>query len=185
LHRVLVVGNSGAGKTTVARAIASVLGAPHLELDAVRHRDGWDSVGPEEFEGIVAGFASADRWVIDGGYTSLGTREFVWPRMDAVVWLDPPRWLATARVLRRTLWRMITRERLWGSVTEAWSNLYSRDPLENIIVWTWTRHADVRRRYEHASIDGSWAHATVVRLKSRRDVSALLDSLGAHPSAQN
>lgn len=179
-----MVGNSGSGKTTVAGAIASSLGAPHLEMDAVRHRDGWDSVGPDEFAVIVADFAAADRWVIDGGYTSLGTREIVWPRADTVVWLDPPRWLTTARVLRRTLRRMITRERLWGSVTEAWSNLYSRDPLKNIIVWTWTQHAHTRLKHEQASTDGSWAHATVHRLKTRREVNALFDSVRAHHPPQ-
>jgi len=154
-------------------------------MDAVRHRDGWDSVGSEEFTRIVTDISSADRWVIDGGYTNLGTRELVWPRADTVVWLDPPRWLATARVLRRTLWRMITRERLWGSVTEARSNLYSLDPLKNIIVWTWTQHAGVRQKYEQASVDGSWAHATVHRLRTRSEVSAYLDSLGTHPPTQN
>ncbi|HJQ76793.1 MAG TPA: adenylate kinase [Acidimicrobiia bacterium] len=177
MERIVVVGGSGSGKTTLAHAIASILDLPHLELDSVRHRDGWDSVGGEEFSTIVSGFASQDRWVIDGAYTSLGTREAVWPRADTVVWLDPPRWRAMVRVIRRTLKRMITRERLWGSVTEPWANLYKRDPMQNIIVWTWTRHSSTRAKFEEALADGVWSHATVHRLKSPSEVRRLLHAL--------
>lgn len=173
----MVVGGSGSGKTTVARAIAATLDLPLLELDSVRHRDGWDSVAGEEFSEIVSGFASQDRWVVDGVYTSLGTRDTLWRRADTFVWLDPPRRRAVARVIRRTLKRMITRERLWGSVTEPWSNLYKRDPMQNIIVWAWTRHAPTRRKFEEAATDGTWAHTVVHRLRSAGEVRRFLGSL--------
>lgn len=41
MQRISVVGNSGSGKTTVARAIAEALGVPHLELDSVFHQPDW------------------------------------------------------------------------------------------------------------------------------------------------
>lgn len=40
-----------------------------------------------------------------------------------------------------TLPRVVTRERLWGSVREPFSNLYRPDTLWTILVWAWTRHA--------------------------------------------
>lgn len=179
IQRIVVVGSSGSGKTTVARAIASKLALPHLELDTVRHRDGWDSVDEPEFGAIVSEFVRREQWVIDGNYTSLGTREIVWPRADTVVWLDPSRRRAMSRVVRRTLKRMLTRERLWGSVTEPWSNFYSRDPMRNIIVWTWTRHAHTRQKFETAADNGTWSHLTVHRLGSPRQVRRFLRALGA------
>jgi adenylate kinase family enzyme len=185
MERIVVVGGSGSGKTTVARAIASALALPHLELDSVRHRDGWDSVGGDEFSSVVCRFATQDRWVVDGGYTSLGTRETLWPLADTMIWLDPPRWRAMARVIGRTLRRIITRERLWGSVTEPWTNLYRRDPMENIIVWTWTRHASTREELETVAGDGTWSHLRVHRLRSPRAVRRFLRTLGADPSTQN
>jgi adenylate kinase family enzyme len=177
LERLVVVGSSGSGKTTVARALADLLGHPLLEMDSVRHRDGWDSVGGEEFSAIVSEFARQDRWVIDGNYTSLGTRDVVWPRADTVVWLDVPKRVVMTRVIWRTLRRMLTRERLWGGLREPLSNLYKRDPYQNIVVWAWTRFEGVRAKYETAMTDGSWRHATVHRLRTPGEVSRFLAGL--------
>ncbi len=115
-----------------------------------------------------------DRWVIDGNYTSLGTRDFVWPRADAFVWLDLPRSVVMRRVVLRTLRRVLTREELWNGNREPWTNLYSRDPRRNIIVWAWSRFDAVRARYEESLQDGTWSHAAVYRLRSPQDVAAFI-----------
>lgn len=177
LERVVVVGSSGSGKTTVARVLSERLGAPHLEMDAVFHARGLADVAHDEFLPTLDEFTTAERWIVDGNYTSHGTKEFVWPRADTIVWLDLPRRTAMTRVVRRTLRRVVTRERLWGSVREPFSNLYSLNPSRNIIVWTWTRHGHVREKYETAMADGSWSHTTVHRLRTPREVESFLESL--------
>ena len=177
MKRIVVVGNSGSGKSTVARAIADELGLPHLELDWVMHREGWDSARGPQFREQVATFASGDRWVIDGNYTSHGTREVVWPRADTVVWLDLPRWRILPRVVLRTLRRVVTRERLWGGPREPWTNLYSRDPYQNIIVWAWTMHGHVREKFSRDLEEGNWGQARVHRLRSPAEVREFLSSL--------
>jgi cytidylate kinase len=58
VRRVSVIGNSGAGKSTVARHLAAVLGVPHLELDAVFHQPGWRPLPDEEFRRITTAKAS-------------------------------------------------------------------------------------------------------------------------------
>lgn len=177
MDRVVVLGSSGSGKTTVAHRIGTILDVPLLEMDSVMHRDGWDSTPSEDFARILAEFAAQDRWVMDGNYTSRGSREAVWPRADTVVWLDPPRSTAMRRVVGRTLRRVITREELWDGVREPLTNLYSLDPYKNIIVWTWTRHAHTREKFETAMTDGSWAHAAVHRLRSPGEVKRFLASV--------
>jgi hypothetical protein len=81
------------------------------------------------------------------------------------------------RVVVRTLRRVVTSEKLWNELREPFTNLYSLDPYENIIVWSWTRFEYVRGRYETASTDGSWSHAEVYRLRTTRDVKGFLDVL--------
>jgi hypothetical protein len=93
------------------------------------------------------------------------------------VWVDPSKPRVMWRVIRRTLRRVITREKLWNGNTEPWTNLYAIDPEKNVIRWAWTSFDGVRKRYEANMVDGSWAHANVVRLCSLAEANAWLDSL--------
>lgn len=178
-----MIGSSGSGKTTLARQLARILDLPLLEMDSAFHREGWDSTPEAEFRAILDEFSGGDRWVADGNYSSHGSRDLVWPRADTIVWVDPPKRVAMRRVIGRTLKRVITREKLWGEVTEPWSNLYSSDPYKNIIVWTWTQFDHVRDKYETAIGDGSWDHADVHRLRSKSDMTAFVDAIDPESSS--
>jgi adenylate kinase family enzyme len=176
MNRIVVVGSSGSGKTTFARRLAAHLGVAHLEMDAVFHRHGLAHVAHQDFLPVLDEFTDRDRWIVDGNYTSHGTRDVVWPKADTIIWLDLPRQTAFSRVVKRTLRRVLTREEMWPGVREPFSNLYRLDPYENIIVWAWTRHGHVREKYETAMVDGSWEHTAVHRLRSETEVEAFLDS---------
>ncbi len=177
MERVVVIGSSSSGKTTTGRRLGEILGFPRLELDSVYHQPGWTPVDDVEFTRIVGEFASQDRWVVDGNYTSHGTREAVWPHADTIVWLDLPRSVIMRRVVQRTIRRAITREVLWNGNREPWTNLYSLDPEKNIIVWSWTHFDHVRAKYETCMTDGTWSHAEVHRLRTRSEVENFLASV--------
>ena len=72
MHRILIYGNSGSGKTTMARAVAAEHGLAHLDLDLVA----WDAPGERRsLEASVAlleaFFAANDGWVVEGCYGDL------------------------------------------------------------------------------------------------------------------
>ncbi len=168
-----MVGNSGSGKTTLARALAEALDIPHLELDSVFHQPGWQPLDNAVFAERVDTFTSAPRWVVDGNYSAV--RDIVWSRADTVIWLDVPRSRVMRQVIWRTLRRMATRAELWNGNREQWRNLFG-PPDESIILWAWTKHRSYRQRYLAARADPANAHLRFVRLRTGRDIAALLSS---------
>lgn len=52
MKRVSVIGSTGSGKTTVARAVAERLGTRHLELDSLFHLPGWSQKDDHRFRHV-------------------------------------------------------------------------------------------------------------------------------------
>lgn len=164
--RVIVVGVSGSGKTTVARRAASRLGVPHVELDAIRHGPNWTETPDDEFRHIVAGIAAQDGWVVDGNYRVV--RDLLHARAATVVWLDPPKSAVMAQVIWRSVARAVTQRELWNGNRER-----ARDWIrpDHPIRWAWATYAARKAQY-YVAMDTRW-----VRLRSRREVNAWLESL--------
>ncbi|MFI1000051.1 adenylate kinase [Streptomyces galbus] len=171
-QRVLVVGVTGAGKSTLARVLGERLGLVYLEMDALYFAGpGW--AVNERLVEDVAGLADGPRWVVD----SLGSpqvRDLLWERADTVVWLDYPRRVVMPRVLRRSLRRSLTREELFGGNRETWRDWLSR---EHPAWWAWAQFAARRREIERRVRDPRFAPLRTVRLGRPRDAAAWLASL--------
>jgi adenylate kinase family enzyme len=142
MRRVNVIGSSGAGKTTFAAALARALGVPHVELDALHWEPNWVEVSDEVFRGRVDAATAADGWVVDGNYGV--ARDLVWPRADAVVWLDYSFPLVLWRSLRRTLRRAIVGEPCCNGNRESLRRAFSRD---SILLWVVQTHGRRRREF--------------------------------------
>lgn len=179
MNRIVVVGSSGSGKTSTARTVALKLEIPHLELDSVYHQPDWEPLPDEEFQARVADFALQPRWVIDGNYTSHGIQDLLWPVADTLVWVDPPKPVVMARVIRRTLRRSITREELWNGNREPITNFVSLDPEKNVVVWAWTRFDHVREKYEQRLAEPGAVHLKVYRLRTSDEARRFLDSISS------
>ncbi len=143
-RRIRVVGNSGTGKTTLARAAAARLGVPHVELDDVFWGPDWTKRDPDEARADLAA-RTAGGWVADGNWNS--TRGELLDDADTVVWLDYPRRVVMWRVVTRTLRRGLRREELWHGNRESLASLLRRDPEQNIVRWAWVMHDRYRARY--------------------------------------
>jgi adenylate kinase family enzyme len=168
VRRVSVVGNSGSGKTAFASALASQLGVPHVELDAINHQPNWVPLPREDFRREVGAVAAGEGWVIDGNYSAV--RDLVWARADTVVCLDLPRRTVMRRVITRTLRRTLWREELWNGNREPLTNLVSRDPVKSIIAWSWTQHARYHAQFLAAAEDPAWRHLRFIRLETPSQV---------------
>lgn len=177
MKRVSVVGNSGSGKSRLARQIAARLGVPYVELDAIHHLADWKPIDPDEFVARVAAVTAAEGWVVDGNYRPVVVDGPVWQRADTIVWLDLPRRTVMVQVTRRTLLRIIRREQLWNGNREPLRNLYTWDPDKSIIRWSWTQHAKYRERFTSAMASPTLDHIVFVRLRSHDEAERWLAGL--------
>jgi adenylate kinase family enzyme len=101
VQRIMVIGSSGTGKSTVARRLGEMLGLPVIHLDAEFWRPGW--VEPERaiWHQQVAALAARDAWIMDGQYSA--TWDLRVNRADTIIWLDLPRRIYMTRIIKRTL----------------------------------------------------------------------------------
>jgi adenylate kinase family enzyme len=172
LQRVVVIGVTGAGKTTFARDLAFRLGYPHIEMDAIYWLPNWVERPVEDFREKISTALLGDQWTTDGNYSKV--RDIVWGRADTVVWLDYPLWLILWRLLRRTLTRILRQEELWNGNRETFRNHMSRDSL---FVWALKTYHRRRREYPLLFQQSEYAHLTIVRLHSPRSAQAWLDQV--------
>jgi adenylate kinase family enzyme len=182
--RIVVIGTSGAGKTTLARGIARRLDLPHIELDAINWQAGWrdlDRHEPAEFVLRVSEAIQAETWVADGNYNSV--RAILWRRATHLVWLDYERRVVMTRVIGRSLLRVVLRTELWAGTgnREDWRRLLRPS---HPIRWAWDTWS--RRRHETAERVGraEYAHLRVQHLRHPREAARAVDVLAEAAHAE-
>ena len=177
MRRVSVVGVSGSGKTTFARALAQRLNSPLIELDGLMHQPGWVPKPDDHFKREVEQATAQDTWVVDGNYRQVVIDGPVWQRADTVVWVDPPRRTIMRQLFVRTVRRTLTREVLWNGNREPLSNLTSLDPERSVMAWAWSTYDGLTDRYATAMDDPKWRHLKFVRLRSNAEARRWLGSI--------
>lgn len=174
--RLVIVGCSCSGKTTLAAALARRLGAEHIELDGINNLPGWRDRDQGETRAIVSERIKAPRWVVDGNYRWLA--DVVWPMADVVIVLDPPLHTVLRRVLLRTSGRILMRRELWNGNRETLANVFSRDPRRSIVRWALRSHPRYRQIYRQM-LTSPDAAPKMVHLTSGAQVRRLLQTVPA------
>jgi adenylate kinase family enzyme len=172
MRRIVVVGTSGSGKTTVATRIAKELGLLHVELDSIHWAPNWTEIPDEDFRKQVFEATKGDGWVADGNYSKV--RDILWSRADTLVWLDLPFSVVFWRVLKRTISRIINTEVLWNENIERWNALIGLDSMPLWVIKTYWRR---KREYSKLLTQAEYSHLHVIKLKTKKDVETWLSNL--------
>ncbi len=161
--RIVVVGTSCSGKTTLARQIARALDFPHIEMDAIHWRPDWEPTPPEEFRASLCEAIEGDRWVIDGNYSV--ARDVVWGRATTMIWLNYPFPRVFGRALARTFRRVFTREELYSGNRESFRQAFMS--ADSMLVWVLKTHWRRQKEYPALFREDEFSHLRIVELKNQ------------------
>jgi len=69
MKKIAIIGNPGAGKSTLARQLSVLSGIPVFHLDAIFWKPGWQSISREELiRKTTQILEEQNSWIIDGNY---------------------------------------------------------------------------------------------------------------------
>lgn len=110
MTRYLIIGASGSGKSSMAKAIAKICSIPYTNTDELYWKQGW--VVRDENEVVADLPLSEANWVLDGSFR--GSHKRVWPHASSIVWLNLPRHIILRRTIKRNLSWWISRKPVWS-----------------------------------------------------------------------
>jgi adenylate kinase family enzyme len=160
-NRVAVIGISGSGKSTFARALAARSGLPLLHGDQLEWQPEWTLRPEPDLYALHARWIAQPCWIIEG-WMDLARAQRL-NTADIVIDLD----LSAALCAARVLMRMLRREQR------------SEMPAGCVDRFSWRMLSTVLLRKERPYIDDALKAATLkkyVRLRTRREIADWLTS---------
>jgi len=136
--RIMVLGLSNSGKSTLAEAIGVRTGMPVVHLDQLRHlpNTNWEERGDAEFQALHDAAVATDSWVMDGSYSKIMAPRLA--RVTGMIVLD-----ASLPVrFGRYVWRSLLQKRRAGGLEGGQDSVRL-----HMLSWIWkTRNRSERIR---------------------------------------
>ena len=97
--RIILIGNSGSGKSWLSKRIAGITGYPLFHLDKEHWRPNMAMAPREEKIARQQEIISGEEWIIDGNFSS--TLELRFAAADLIVFFDVKRLMCLVGVIQR------------------------------------------------------------------------------------
>lgn len=115
MKKILIVGVSASGKSTISRKLGEILNLPITFMDSVMWKPGWVYVGDEIVAERLKEISTKPEWLIEG-YIVKDARVFLFKEADLIIYLDYPRIIPAWRYIKRCfIHRKDARKELEGS----------------------------------------------------------------------
>ena len=99
MHKILVIGCCGAGKSTFSKKLQAILELELIHLDQYYHKPNWEEPKKVEWEKRVNNLVQKPSWIMDGNYSE--TMDIRIKNADTIIYLDYP--------ILKCFWRVIKR----------------------------------------------------------------------------
>jgi len=174
-NRIVVIGVTSSGKSTLAERLAQRFGHDFIELDALHWEPDWQEAPLEVFRARVRKAMQAPAWIVAGNYHVV--RDLVWSQAEAVIWLDYPFHIVFGQLTRRTFKRWWYQEELWNGNTERlwWHFKIWSD--ESLYKWLFKTYWRRKREYPMLLSQPEYRNITVIRFKHPRETEEWLKQI--------
>jgi hypothetical protein len=171
LQRVIIIGNSGSGKSALAASIGRVLDIPIITLDTIHwEHDGYGQKRDEHIarQLLIDATAATPQWIVEGVFGWLV--EAILTRATALMWLDLPVDVCRQGLLARGKSARATEPDFANLLS--WCEEYGARPTSS----SYTGHMRIFESFD----------ALKIRLRSREEVSLFLRHVtGSAKSVRN
>jgi adenylate kinase family enzyme len=172
---IVIVGSTSSGKSTLAERLAARLHANFVELDALHWEPNWQEAPLEVFRERVSQALQAPAWVVAGNYHTV--RDLIWPRAEAVIWLDYSFARVFWQLTRRTFTRWWTQELLWGKVREPLWVHFKLWSDESLFHWLFKTYWRRKREYPLLFSLPENQHLTVLHFSDPKETANWLETI--------
>lgn len=175
--RLIVVGVTSSGKSTLAERLAQRFDLNYIELDALHWEPNWRGAPLEVFRARVEKATRAERWIVAGNYRIV--RDLIWPKAEAVIWLDYALLTVLWQLTRRTFRRWWTRELLWGTNRERLWTHFKLWSDESLFYWLFKTYWRRKSEYPMLLSQPEHQHLRLIRFKRPKDTMEWLERLSS------
>ncbi len=175
-RRIVIIGTTSSGKSTLAEKLAQTLGLDFIELDALHWEPDWVAASDDIFRARVAAATASGAWALAGNYSVV--RDMTWSRAEAIIWLDYRMWTVFKRLFFRTFRRWWNQELLWGTNRE---NMWHHMKLwsdESLFHWFFKTYWRRKREIPLLLAQPEHQHLKVFHFQTPEETDAFLMSLG-------
>lgn len=169
MKKILVIGSSGAGKTTFSRNLSKLTGIEIIHLDKLHWKPNWTEPSKDDWKATLEKAMRGEAWIMDGNYS--GTLDIRLPVCDTVIFLDMPPAVCVYRVLKRVA-------SFYGKTRpDMAENCVEKFDWE-FLKWIWDFENRSKPKMEKL-LEQFKDEKTIVHLRSKREVEDFLAQLKA------
>ncbi len=169
MKRVLLIGNSGSGKSTFAKALAKKTDLPLIHIDKIYLQDNWTNMDKDEFDKILQAELEKPEWIIDGNYNR--TIPYRLKYCDTVFYLDFPVLTCFISATKRTI------QNYGKTRDDVHSNCPEKFDKDKMLLYKNILGYNIKHRKKYYEMLNNAENVNVVIFKNRKEVNEYIREL--------